>query len=437
MTDSRKKTFEVPSRGSLVDGVYRVERLLGRGGMGVVLLARDERLQRLVALKLIRPSSATSQDARLRFLKEARAMANVRHENVVQVFSLGEVDSFPYFAMEYVPGLTLDQWRRRRPPDEPGTVDEVIGLVEQVCRGVSAVNAAGIVHGDVKPANVLIGPAFRVAVTDFGLVRILDRPALEGVGGTPPYMAPESIKANETGGDIDVRADVYGLGVLTYELLTGQLPHPIDTMDDLKSVVTRGAMPLPPSELRADLPPAFDDVLLRALVHDPEERIQHADLFRKALMGARQTLARPLTSVRVLLADDDPEFRALAEGILDQAFPGATIETADDGERALSLAERAPYSLAVIDLDMPRMNGVELTAALRGSESEDGDDARKRLPILVVTARGGAPDWALLQGLGADGFLVKPVDPYSLVSTARRLVAAASGRDPVTDPPPA
>jgi serine/threonine-protein kinase len=141
--------------------------------------------------------------------------------------------------------------------------------------------------------------------------------------------------------------------------------------------------------------------------------------------------------VRVLLADDDPEFRALAEGILDQAFPGATIETADDGERALSLAERAPYSLAVIDLDMPRMNGVELTAALRGSESEDGDDARKRLPILVVTARGGAPDWALLQGLGADGFLVKPVDPYSLVSTARRLVAAASGRDPVTDPPPA
>lgn len=417
--DKRKKSQpDVPGRGTLVDGVYRVERMLGRGGMGVVMLARDERLQRMVALKLIRPGSSRSQDARLRFLKEARAMANVRHENVVQVFSLGEWQGSPYFVMEYVPGITLDQWRRRRSSEDPGTVDEVLGFVEQVCRGVSAVNEAGIVHGDIKPANVLIGVAFRVAVTDFGLVRLLDRPALEGVGGTPPYMAPESVKANEEGGDIDVRADVYGLGVLTYEILTGQLPHAIESMEDLKALYRNKKRPVPPTELRGDVPAPFDDVVLRALEHDPAARYQDADAYRKALIGTRQALAKPRKSVDVLLADDDPEFRALATGILEQAFPEASIEVAGDGETALQLAERRAFSLAVVDLDMPRMNGVELTAALRAGED------RRRIPILVVTATGGAPDWALLQGLGADAFLVKPVDPYSLVTMARRLVEA-------------
>jgi serine/threonine-protein kinase len=151
---------------------------------------------------------------------------------------------------------------------------------------------------------------------------------------------------------------------------------------------------------------------------DPAQRTPSAEAFRRALLEARETVSTRPPPCYLLVADDDPDFRKLATEVLRFAFPGAEIESVADGTAALAALDRRRASLAVIDLDMPGLNGIELTAAIRGSENA------KDVPIVVATATGGAPDWKLLSSLGADGFLVKPIDPMALVTLARRFVAS-------------
>ncbi|MCZ7679033.1 MAG: serine/threonine protein kinase [Sandaracinaceae bacterium] len=173
-----------PAEGALVDGTYRVRGMLGEGGMGVVLLAHDERLQRDVAIKLIRPELAEAAH-RARFLEEARAMARVRHPNVVEIHAFGELDGAPYFVMEYVAGSDLETFLAKRGGLlSPG---EAHSVLLQLCRGVEAIHASGAVHRDLKASNVLVGDGFRVVIADLGLARTLDGAPVEGavVSGTP------------------------------------------------------------------------------------------------------------------------------------------------------------------------------------------------------------------------------------------------------------
>jgi serine/threonine-protein kinase len=199
-------------------------------------------------------------------------------------------------------------------------------------------------------------------------------------------------------------------------MLTGELPYPIETVSDLFAIHGEGIPLKLASEVRPDLAPAFDDVLIRALTRKPEDRFQTADEFRRALLAARVASSKPAGTLRLLIADDDPDFADLARTILKSEFPNAMIESVGDGRAALAALDRRRASLAVIDLDMPGMNGVELTAALRASNTTS------QMPIIVVTGHGGAPDWELLSQLGADGFLVKPLDPYALIALARRVL---------------
>jgi serine/threonine-protein kinase len=190
--------------------------------------------------------------------------------------------------------------------------------------------------------------------------------------------------------------------------------------DDAIEMMTHHVKDAPPvpSELRADLPSAFDGVFLRAMQKDPARRTPSADAFRRELLGARQSATAASSGLRVLVADDDEDFASLVRATLEWAFPGVVVECVHGGDEALSALDRNPASLAVLDLDMPGLNGIELTAALRGTS------AAEKMPILVVTATGGAPDWRLLSSLGADGFLVKPIDPMALVALARRTLQA-------------
>jgi serine/threonine-protein kinase len=259
-----------------------------------------------------------------------------------------------------------------------------------------------------------------LAVADLGLARVLDRPRdIEGdtVSGTPAYMATEVVTGAPVPRGMQARADVYSLGVMAYELLTGRLPFVTDDADEMMRAHVLRSPPIP-SEIRGDLPRAFDGVLLRALEKNPLRRTPSADAFRRELLLARDSALSTGASTRFLIADDDPHFAALAREILDHGFPGCEIAVAHDGEGALAALDRSPASLAVIDLDMPGMNGIELTAALRANPRAE------RMPIVVVTATGGAPDWKLLSALGADGFLVKPIDPLSLIALARRTLEA-------------
>jgi serine/threonine-protein kinase len=404
----------LPSLGEVL-GTYRIVKNVGEGAMGVVLLGRDIRLERDVAIKLIHPGYVTSPEAHKRFLEEARAMARVRHENVVEIYAFDEYRGSPYFVMEYVPGMHVERWIETR-RGAPVSVDEAIGIIDQVCRGVSAIHKAGAVHRDLKWTNVLIGPAFRVCVADLGLARFLDKPRQEvkdTVSGTPAYMAPEIVTGLPVPSGMDSRADVYSLAVMSYELLTGRLPYETDDAVEMMTAHVDGTPPTP-SEIRADLPREFDRVLLKAMEKDPAKRTASADAFRRDLLAARQSVSSSTRGLRFVVADDDADFAALVTEILSFAFDGAEIVTVENGTLALEAVEQRPASLAVIDLDMPGLNGIELTAAFRATPNAE------KMPILVATAMGGAPDWRLLQALGADGFVVKPIDAMALVALVRR-----------------
>ncbi len=397
----------------LVADTYRVSEVIGQGGMGVVLLAHDERLKRDVAIKFIAQGLLDKPGARERFIHEARAMARVRHENVVQIFALGEHEGVPYFAMEYVPGINLAGWMSTLGGKLP-SADVVLGVIEQVGRGLDAIHRAGNVHADVKPGNVLIGPSHRIALADFGLARALG--AVDGTGlivGTPSYLPPEVISAETI---LDGRADVFSLGVMTYEMFTGELPFPVESIDDFFRVHRTDFEPVPVTAFRDDLSQAFDHIIRKAIDRDPDKRFATAGEFAYALLDAREELRTTLPGFRIVVADDDDTFRRVATATLEFAFPGCQVVAVADGASALAETDRMRTDLAVIDLDMPGLNGVELTAAIRAQGEHSN------MPILVVTASGGATDWRLLQSIGADGFLVKPLQPLSLVATARRIL---------------
>ncbi len=404
--------------GTVLEGKYELMEELGEGAMGVVYLGRDVRLERDVAIKFIQPDMVRSDEAHERFLLEARAMARVKHVNVVDIYSYGELSRSPYFVMEYIPGVTAYEWMEVHGKPHL-SVDEAIGILDQTCRGISAIHAAGAVHRDLKPTNILIGPAFRVCVMDLGLSKVLDRPPTapkDTVSGTPAYMAPEVVLGTMLDAKLERQADVYALGVMAFEMVTGRLPFTHSSPTEMMLAHVEQQPPVP-SELRHDLPEAFDAVILGAMEKDPSQRTPGAEAFRRALLEARESVSAAKSARRILVADDDDDFRALAQETLAYAFPGAEIVAVGDGEAAVRAAEQGPVSLAVVDLDMPRMNGVEVTAAFRATPHLE------KTPILVVTATGGAPDWRLLSSLGADGFVVKPIDPVSLIALARRTLA--------------
>ena len=410
--------FRVPATGTLFDGKYRAIRRIGEGGMGSVILARDEHLQRNVAVKFIRSDLVSSESVRRDFLAEARTMARVRHANLVEIYAFGEHDDIPFFVMEYVPGRDLHDWLMLH-EDGVLTIDEAIGILSQVCRGVEAMHAQGTIHHDLKPGNILIGPQFRVAITDFGLARFIQKHAPDAASvpiGTPPFTAPEITRGGPLDPGLAPRVDVYALGVIAYQLLTGCYMFPIDDTQRLFHY-QHSYDPMAPSAVRHELPPAFDGPILSALHRDPASRTPTPDAFWQALLAARDvTQTRAVIPPYIVVADDDPACRKWADAVLRDAVLGAEVLTVSDGRQALAAARRRRPSLVIADLQMPELNGIELTAMLRG------DPATHDVPIMIVTAVGGAPEWSMLNKLGASEFMVKPLlqDPFA--AAARRLL---------------
>jgi predicted Ser/Thr protein kinase len=262
---------------------YEIIELLGQGGMGVVYKARQPALDRLIALKILPPADAQSPDFVERFRREARALAKLNHPNIVGVHEFGEAGGLYYFAMEYVDGAnlrTLLQNRKLTPP-------EALAIVPRICDALEYAHEEGIIHRDIKPENLLIDKKGRVKIADFGLAKLLRREPLDitltatGVQlGTLRYMAPEQVEKPET---VDHRADIYSLGVVIYEMLTGEVP------------VGRFALP---SE-RAQVDVRLDEVVLRSLERDVERRYQHASEVKTAVenIGASPAPAAAFTPV--------------------------------------------------------------------------------------------------------------------------------------------
>ena len=406
-----------PAAGSVIGGVYRVLARLGSGAMGVVLLAHDETLNRRVAIKLIQPG-LLRPDVRERFGEEARAMARVSHPNVLQIYSVGEHDDAPYFVMEFVEGPTLEQWlfESGSPPD----LDVGLAILEGTCRGVIAIHAANTIHRDVKPGNILLDSHLRPRVADLG-VAVIGRPDLPSrseIVGTALYMAPEIALRRPVSPLHRARADVYSLGCLAYELLTGQPPFCGES--DIETMLLHASSEaVPPSRLRPGLLPEFDDVLARALAKDPSERTRTVEAFLRELTAARIGDREP---VRILLAEDNDEFRETLILLLAAEWPAVEIESCGDGVAALEAFDRQRPSAVLLDLRMPGLDGMQLTQLLRSR------DPAHAVPILILTASGGSEDWSRLSALGADGFLVKPVVSADVVAMVRRCLRTYPSR---------
>jgi hypothetical protein len=262
---------------------YRIERLLGRGGMGVLYLAVEPGLERRVALKLIAPEAAADEVFARRFAEESRTAASIEHPNVVPIYAAGEEGGVPFIAMRYVSGSDLGRRLAREGRLEPAVAAR---LIAQVGNGLDAIHTAGLVHRDVKPANVLLSDAGgedHAYITDFGVARnVATESGLTQTGrfvGTLDYVAPEQI----SGGTVDARADVYALGCLLFKLLTGEVPFPKDG-EAARLYAHLNDPPPAPSLHATAVPMALDDVVIRAMSKQPGDRYPSAgDLGRAAV----------------------------------------------------------------------------------------------------------------------------------------------------------
>jgi len=276
----------------LVSGRYALERPLGHGAMSVVDLARDVELDRHVALKRLAENLARDDDLRARFQREARLAARLAHPNVVRIYDVGvDEDGRPFIAMEFVEGETLAELVARRGPLPPGEVAE-IGI--QACRGLAAAHEAGLVHRDVKPHNLILRRDGVLKLSDFGVAFGLEGTRLTIAGtvlGTAAYLAPEQARGEE----VTAAADVYGLGAVLYELLTGRPPRNPATLAELAATKT-----IPPPQ---DAPPKLAGIVMRCLAADAHDRPPSA-------AAVARELAATLPEAQTLPLPDHPSRRA-------------------------------------------------------------------------------------------------------------------------------
>ena len=386
-------------------GPYEVVALLGAGGMGEVYRARDTRLGREVAVKVMRAGAVHDPVARGRFRGEAIALCRLSHPNVAAVFDVGTEADVDYLVMELIPGASLDEWMR----NGPAPLADVLPLSLQLAEGVASAHEIGIVHRDLKPGNIRVTPEGRLKVVDFGLALDLDptmspesrvtmtTPGL--VAGTLAYMSPELLN----GARADTRSDVFALGVVMYELATGRHPFPANSaIEMLNAIANRSASP--PSTLRPELPGGLDSVILSAMHRDPQQRPATACEVLAALRSigsagaarsnpkspSRSTRAR-VRSLVVLPLDNlsgDPTQDFFADGMTEALIADlAKI----DGLRVISRTSAMRYKGARRPLpEIAAELGVD--AVVEGSVARSG--GRIRITAQLIHAASDTHLWA-------------------------------------------
>jgi serine/threonine protein kinase len=378
-------------------GHYRVLGKLGEGGMGVVYRARDEKLDREVALKFLPPELASNREARQRLLQEARAASRLSHPNIATIYEVGEADGTPFIALELVSGESLKQVieRGRLPRPRLGEI------VRQIAAGLNEAHQAGVLHRDIKPGNIMVDAKGRVKILDFGLAVIaarergpeetaenyITRTATQwSTGGTVPYMPPEQLRGEAT----DARSDIFSFGVLLYQSLTGRLPFPGETAIDILHAILRQ----PPTPLRSlvpDVPADWEQLVERCLAKAPEQRFASMQEVSDALAALTADAKPAEKSVAVLYfenlspAKEDEYFRdGMTEDIITemlkikqlQIFPRSAVAPFRD--KSVSAGEI----------------GEQLNAsyAVTGSVRRAGN--RLRISAQLLDVRSGFPVWA-------------------------------------------
>jgi eukaryotic-like serine/threonine-protein kinase len=268
------------NEGHLLLNRYQLLEQIGSGGMAEIYRARDIMLDRYVAIKVLREDHSRNPEFENQFRNEARAAANLSHPNIVTVYDFGNDNDQLFIVMELVPGTDLKSLLRQR---GRFTVEECIPLMVQACAGIGYAHRAGLVHCDVKPHNMLVTPDNRLKVTDFGIARAMAGISIgersNVIWGSPQYFSPEQA----AGESPTPASDVYSLGVVLYEMLTGTLPFTASSVEELARLHME-AKPIPPSEYIPDLPKALEEIILKVLSKEPSARYRTADQLGRVLM---------------------------------------------------------------------------------------------------------------------------------------------------------
>ena len=404
--------------GDVIGSRYELLQLLGQGGMGTVYKARDSELDRLVALKIIRPDLATNQEILQRFKQELILARQVTHRNVIRIFDLSQADGLKFITMEYLEGQDLRQVLREKGKLSP---QEAARVILQICRALEAAHIEGVIHRDLKPQNIMLDQKGRAYVMDFGIARSVHLPGMTQTGalvGTPEYMSPEQAKGEK----LDERSDLFSLGVMLYELLVGQSPYYSETpLATLWKRIQEKAKPL--SEVDPTVPKPLSDIVEKALEIEPKDRFASATEFAlsletflgpsaqsstiflpapkttpywkwasaalavlliSALVTFRlRTPSKPKAAhapVSVLVADftnhtGDPIFDDTLEPMFNVALEGASFINAFNRGNARKFAGQLPHPADKLDEQSGRLVAVSqgISAVVTGEVSRRGD----------------------------------------------------------------
>lgn len=393
-------------------GHYEVREILGRGAFGIVLKAFDEKLHRMVAIKVMSPELASTSPPRKRFLEEARAAAQIRHEHVVAVHAVEE-QPIPYLVMEYIPGSTLDKLLNEHGPLD---VVDVLRIGQQIASGLAAAHAQGLIHRDIKPANILLenGLTGRVKITDFGLARAADDASQTQSGviaGTPMYMSPEQA----TSGKIDQRSDLFCLGSVLYVMTSGRSPFRApSTFAVLKRVVED--TPRPISEIIAGTPDWLCAIIAKLQAKKPEERFSSAqevaDLINKCLIDLQAN--RPVRLPEWMQVEDEksaevaPPEKRLSASVPQKVIPHTLAPRhSRTAPRLLWPAIAAVVLLALVGLGVTEATGVTQLAStvIRLTTGSGTLVIETNDPGVKVTIDG---EEVRIQGVGVEQLTLRP-----------------------------
>lgn len=468
-----------PLLGRVVDDRYQIVRKIARGGMATVYLANDLRLARTVAVKVMHENLGADPDFVTRFDREARAAARLSHPNVVSVFDRGIDSERPYIVMEYVEGTTLRQVISREAPMKPA---RAIELITQVTAAVSAAHEGGIIHRDLKPENVLLSPRGQLKVADFGLARAVTAHTATAQGmliGTVSYIAPELV----TRGHSDTRCDVYALGVVLYEMLTGVKPHTGDTPIQVAYSHVHNEITAPslaaPAQWRGTsqaVPDYVDALVMAAAAREPDDRPGDAGVLLKHLEDAGAALSRGVLNDPILAArmgattvddsvtdyvpqplpDTAPENTTNRTLLLDSEEPPTGDHWSTASPSAAPLRERrarsrrqsrrllalvlalsvllgvgAWYWLSGRFTDTPDFTGLtqaqaEVVAGQKGFPVTFADDYSETVPVGQIVRTDPAAGSPIPFGATITAYLSKGLERYAVPSLAGRTVADAT-----------
>jgi eukaryotic-like serine/threonine-protein kinase len=345
-------------------GKYQIQKVLGRGGMGTVYEALDPSIQRKVAVKTMIQGLAESPDLRARFLREAQAAGGLRHRNVVTVYDLGEDKGQPFIAMEFIEGTDLEKIIQNR---EPHSLEWKLDVLRQVCAGLGYAHRSGIVHRDVKPANIRVTPEGDVKIMDFGIAHLQSSTMTKSglVLGTVHYMAPEQVEGHK----VDHRADIFSVGAIAYELLAHRKPFDGESLTAIMFKITREE-PDPTPLANTPFSPGLEAAVMKALARDPAIRYQsldemHADLDRLLREGPKDAASRSEAVAKASPPSPGAQDAEAAElrAAMEQALREGQLQ------KGLGLAKRL-RELRSADAEIAKIEA-QIEAAIRDREVED------------------------------------------------------------------